>query len=147
MQLKCSNCGEYRLSALHKKSGLCHNCRTKKRVEYCVICGQTAPYELHHIIPQTLKAPFLAAKSTIPLCLNCHKCVTRKYYELFWLGMRLNKHYSLKDSIHDALHAFMMVWEEQEERYYEQARNHPLFESTYSSETSSCKEQVSSPGL
>lgn len=146
MQLKCSQCGEYRIPALHKKSGLCHNCRAQARCEYCLLCGNVAPYELHHIIPQHLKASYLAAKSTIPLCLNCHKCVTKQYYELFWIGIHLKQDYGLQDSIHDAMHALMMVWQEREELLYEQARNHSILESTHQHENVHYKEQDFSSG-
>lgn len=76
----CRNCGEERYNALAKTgvhTGYCFNCcYDGDRFNRCTICDCVAPFEMHHFVPQCLNAQSRQADILMPLCLNCHKCIT-----------------------------------------------------------------------
>lgn len=73
-------CYEHRKYAIGK-NGYCLNCNRKNNstdnLIHCMICRKLKPTEGHHIIPQSLRYKHRYSDKTIPICLNCHACITR----------------------------------------------------------------------
>lgn len=111
----CHVCGERRYAALLKNNSICRNCHArscKRRRTYCVICKGIHPFEMHHIIPQMLHSPHLIAQCTVPLCLNCHTVLTRRYDELILTKSHTQNHYTIEDHMDYAFILWVMMIEE-----------------------------------
>jgi hypothetical protein len=78
----CFHCGEYRQITLRWKGGtaICFNCAAPgdyKKRGLCVCCQLSGvPLEDDHYLGRTLHDR-LKLNSTMPLCLNCHKYVSK----------------------------------------------------------------------
>lgn len=68
----CARCGELNPSALMRRRGVivCANCDGRERgrpERLCVRCGETAPFERHHVAGRR------NSPETVNLCLRCHR--------------------------------------------------------------------------
>lgn len=124
----CPICKEYRIPAIRKTDGICHNCANpehKKNV--CAACGLLAPIEMHHIVPTTLG---IGSEICIPLCMNCHAVVTRMFVTRVYTNMKHHKADNIEEAITHALQDVLDV--EQERRHYNaRARNRTASQSTH----------------
>lgn len=110
----CPECGEYRHACFEKQQELCRNCQHAEREKtYCVCCGLVAPYEIHHIIPQSIQFGYISAKSTVPVCLNCHSVLTKKWHTYTAIAAMLGTQDEPRIQAEVAIKQFVGVWSEQ----------------------------------
>lgn len=131
----CRNCGEERYNALCKTgvhTGYCFNCSYEgDKFNRCTLCDCVAPYEMHHLVPQCLNAQSRQAETTMPLCLNCHKCITISFARLKKADEDTDM-YSMTKSIVDAKRLFFRIFEEREQYYANrQRRDYKLLARAY----------------
>ena len=133
---QCSNCLEDRYNALRHKgnhSGYCYNCTYRgDRYYMCFACGCNAGYEMHHIIPQSLNVDRREAAICVPLCLNCHKCITQAFNEKIWTNKYLGRVYTVEKGIEDAKRLLFALFDERSLYYTtREKRNYTILARAY----------------